>query len=434
MNLGLRYDQNQTKDQGAALVGNAKSLSPRLGATYDVQGNGRWLANLSYGHYVAHFPTQIADAASAAGREAAYSYFYQGPSVNDGAAPYKTSYEALQILFDWFNANGGTNRPLRTNPTIPGVNTQVAADIKSSSMDEITTGLTRQLGQKGSVRVDFIFRTFGNIYGDYTNTSTGKVTDPTTGQQFDLTVVDNTDKVHRGYQGMSVQFDYRLRRDLQIAGNWMLSYSKGNVEAEDFTNIVVRASADAFPEYRQARWNYPDGHLNADQRNKVRVWGTWTAPTPPALGRVDLGFMQRFDSGMDYDYNFTLDSRPYVTNPGYLVPPSSVTYYASDRGQYRFNSIWRTDVSVTWNHRIAGKSEVFMRFVMNNVFNNLSIDSFNTTIQGKSGDSTLAAFNPFTETPVEGVHWKKGPAFGQPTGPGSYQSPRDFNVSVGFRF
>jgi len=77
---------------------------------------------------------------------------------------------------------------------------------------------------------------------------------------------------------------------------------------------------------------------------------------------------------------------------------------------------------------------VFMRFVMNNVFNNLSIDSFNTTIQGKSGDSTLAAFNPFTETPVEGVHWKKGPAFGQPTGPGSYQSPRDFNVSVGFRF
>ncbi len=39
-----------------------------------------------------------------------------------------------------------------------------------------------------------------------------------------------------------------------------------------------------------------------------------------------------------------------------------------------------------------------------------------------------------TEQPVEGVHWKKGPSYGQPTSPTSYQSPRDFNVSVGFRF
>ena len=54
--------------------------------------------------------------------------------------------------------------------------------------------------------------------------------------------------------------------------------------------------------------------------------------------------------------------------------------------------------------------------------------------QKAQGMYQLTAFNPFSETPVEGVHWKKGPSFGQPTSPSSYQSPRDFNFSVGFRF
>ena len=46
----------------------------------------------------------------------------------------------------------------------------------------------------------------------------------------------------------------------------------------------------------------------------------------------------------------------------------------------------------------------------------------------------LQAFNPFTTKPVEGVNWQQGPEFGKASSPTSYQSPRDFNVSVGFRF
>jgi hypothetical protein len=157
-------------------------------------------------------------------------------------------------------------------------------------------------------------------------------------------------------------------------------------------------------------------------------------PVPRAVGSLSLGFMQRYDSGIGYDYDMTVDSRPYVTNPGYFTPPSSVNYYISDRGEYRFDNIWRTDLSLFWSHGIVGTSELFLRFVMNNAFNNSGVDSFNTTIQGPRDLPSLAAFNPFTTTPVEGVNWRKGPAFGQPTGPGSYQSPREYYVSVGIRF
>ena len=434
--LGLRYDKNSTFDQGAKQVGNDARFSPRLGMTVDLKGDGKWIANLGFAHYVAAFNTQIADASSAAGRQASFSFFYAGPSVNDGAGPYLNSQQALQILFDWFNANGGTNRATRNQPTVPGVNTAVDPGIRSANSDEFMTGLAHELGAKGAVRVDVVYRKYADFYGNFVTRSTGTVTDPRTGTQFNLTVVDNTNDVRRDYKGMSVQAEYRVLKSLRLSGNWMLSAARGSVEGEDLTNGATRASANEYPEYRQASWNYPVGYTNGDQRHKVRIWGTYEVPVRPALGKLALGFMQRLDSGLGYDYNMTIDTRPYVTNPGYITPPSSVTYYVTDRGGFRFNSTWRTDLSLSWNRRLPGwtRGEVFFRGVATNVFNTLRLDSFNTTIIGRSGDTTLAAFNPFTETPVEGVHWKKGPSFGQPASPGSYQSPRDFNFSVGFRF
>ncbi len=435
-NLGLRYDKNSTFDQGAKQVGNDARFSPRLGATINLDGRGAWIANVGFAHYIAGFNTQIADAASAAGRQASFSYFYAGPSVNDGPGPYLNSQQALQVLFDWFNANGGTSRATRSQPTVPGVNTAVSPDIKSANTNEVMAGLAHELGAKGAVRVDFVYRKYADFYGNFVNPSTGTVTDPRTNTQFNLTVVDNTNAVTRDYKGLSAQAEFRASRALRLSGNYMLSFARGSVEGEDLTNGATRASANEYPEYRQASWNYPVGFTNGDQRHKLRVWGSYDLGLPDELGQVTLGFMQRFDSGLGYDYNMTIDSRPYVTNPGYITPPSTVTYYLSDRGAFRFDNTWRTDLSLSWSRRLPrlARTQVFFRGVVNNVFNNLRIDSFNTTVISRTGDATLDAFNPFTQKPVEGVNWRKGPSFGTPSSPGSYQSPRDFNFSVGFRF
>ena len=131
-----------------------------------------------------------------------------------------------------------------------------------------------------------------------------------------------------------------------------------------------------------------------------------------------------------------IDSRPYVTNPGYLAPPSTVQYFISGRGAYRYDGSTATDLSLSWSHGLPGwaSSELFVRFVVNNVFNEHALTSFNTTVLGKANDSTLQAFNPFTTSPVEGVNWKKGPSFGQATSPNSYQDPSNYYFSVGLRF
>jgi hypothetical protein len=218
----------------------------------------------------------------------------------------------------------------------------------------------------------------------------------------------------------------------------MLASLRGNVEAEDATNVIVRASADEYPEYREPRWNNPVGYLDGDQRHRVRIWGSYDLPVLREAGALVLGFMQRYDSGRPYEYTMPVDPRPYVTNPGYLLPPSTVTYFITPRGAFRFNGAWRSDVSLSWSRRVPmgrlSTAQIFLRAVMENVTNNHRLIRFNSTIIGRTGDSTLAAFNPFTSTPVEGANWRRGPSFGQPISPGSFQSPREFSFSVGFRF
>jgi hypothetical protein len=60
----------------------------------------------------------------------------------------------------------------------------------------------------------------------------------------------------------------------------------------------------------------------------------------------------------------------------------------------------------------------------------------NTSTYSWREDRSLEYFNPFTNTPtpVEGTHWYKGDEFGEPTGEGSYQTPRTVRMSIGVRF
>jgi len=435
-NIGARYDKNSSKDQSGLKVVDDQAWSPRLGVTWDVQGNGRWRVNAGLARYVMGVNTAIVDAGSAGGRTATFSYRYQGDAINTAASgPYLTAEQALPLIFAWFNANGGTTRATRTAPNIPGVTTRVGDNIKAPNSDEYTIGVAREIGNKGAVRVDYVYRDYRDFYGDFRNTSTGRVADET-GRSYDLVVVDNTNTIDRSYKGLSAQASYRLSRDLQVGGNYTLSWAKGNFEGEDSGSGPVRASADDYPEYRQESWNYPEGYTNGDQRHKVRGWVNYNLPLPEGLGRVDVGVLQRFDSSTGYDNSITVNPSTYVTNPGYLTPPTSVTYYLSGRGELRRDGIYRTDLSVNWSHRLPGlaKGQVFFRGIVTNLFNHQRIDGFNTTILRRDNDSRFAAFNPFTETPVQGVHWDFGPDYGKVTGPGSYQSPREASFSVGIRF
>lgn len=77
--------------------------------------------------------------------------------------------------------------------------------------------------------------------------------------------------------------------------------------------------------------------------------------------------------------------------------------------------------------------EMFVQPEIINVTGEEGVIDVNTTVEDPT-NSGFAAFNPFTESPVQGVNWDFGPNFGEPENAGDYQQPRTYRFSLGLRF
>lgn len=445
-NLGLRWDKNDGKDSQGSVVVKDSAFSPRVSATFDPTGNGNWTINAAYAQYVAAIANGVGDSASAGGQPATIDFEYLGPEVNLGnPANPQTSAQALQTLFDWFQANGGTNRETLGAPSIPGLNTIITDTLKSPNSRDYTLGFTRRLGNRGSVRVDGIYRRFHDFYATRTDLTTGKVTNDA-GQTFDLGVVVNEDGLlKREYKGLNFQLSYRPVDRFHFGALYSIGKAFGNFEGETGASGPVASSILSYPEYLDARWFAPEGELLGSIRHKARVFATWDAPVPSAIGHVSLGLLQHYRSGAKYGGAGTIDTRRYVTNPGYATPPSNVTYWFTARDAFQLDDLWQTDLSLNWGRRFFKDAEIFFRGTVLNVMGRDKLTNFfdancgtggciSTTIQTNRQVTSLARFNPFSETPVEGVNWRKGPTFGQPLSRFAYQTPRTYQFSVGIRF
>jgi hypothetical protein len=453
-NAGLRYDKNDGQDASGNQVVKDAAWSPRLSATFDPKGDGKWTASASYAKYVTAIANSVGDSAAAGGQPATIDFDYLGPAVNTGnpANPLPTD-QALQILWDWFNANGGTNRPIRGTPSVPGVNFQIGDRLSSPNVQEFTLGLSRRLGLRGLVRVDGVYRKYGEFYALQRDLSTGQVQDQF-GRSFDLGIYGNVNEpLERKYKGVNAQLSYRPTGALNLGANYTLSKTEGNFDGETGASGPGASGILSYPEYFEDDWNLSYGNLSTDVRHRFRLYGTWRLPLGESLGNFDLGGIYIYNSGAPYAVAGLVDTRPYVANPGYATPPASQTYWFQARDFYHVEDFHRVDLSLNWAHRIGiHKAEVFFRGRVLNVMNRDAFTNatggaertgeagcgtggcIDTTILTNRTDSTLARFNPFTDTPVEGVNWKKGTAFGNANSRYAYQYPRSFDFSVGFRF
>ena len=437
-NLGVRWDKNDGVDAAGNAVANDSAFSPRLGLVWDPRGNGVWSVHAGYGRYVAAIANTIADSASPAGTPSILAWFYQGPGINTAGGPLVSSDEALRRVFDWFDAGGGTSRrPFFTR--IPGIQKQIRQSLQSPSANEFSTGLSRQIGGRGAVRVDFVYRDFSDFYADRIDTSTGQVTD-SAGQVFDLALVENTNLLSRQYTAVSAQANYRLGSRIDLGGNYTVSRLWGNVNGETVNSGPVTSSVLSYPEYFDLAWFAPEGDLGADQRHRVRLWGTARLPLPERFGSFTAAVFEQINSGTPYGALSGIDSRPYVSNPGYRQQPATVSYWFTDRDAFRTEAMFRTDFALNYEYPLGGRSELFGQIQVLNLFNqfqlfNINSNAIDTTVLTAVDDpDRFQPFNPFTERPVQGVHWDYGEDFGKPVGAAAYTLPRTFQFAIGVRF
>ncbi|MCP4661312.1 MAG: TonB-dependent receptor [bacterium] len=450
-NLGLRYDENDGDNSAGFKVVDDAKTSPRMGLTWDTKGDGDLVFNASFGTYVAAIANNQADSTTQGGAIGLYLMRYGGPLVNvdegcEATGTCTTTTDALGILWDWYFANGGTtddpdnvtDLPGLFYTSIPGVTSVIPSTLKSPATDEITVGVVKRLGNKGLLRADIVYRDGTDFYSNLRSSETGFV--ETSLGDVDVTHVGNygNDILSRTYKGVNLQARYRFTDRLSVSGNYTWSQLKGNINGETGVSGPIAESPNDYPEYQDTAWSFPKGYLAADQRHKLRAWMTYDI-FDTEHHSLNFAILESYWSGTPYSAVGAVSTVDIVGDLGYVnVQGDPFGYFFSERGAFKTDDITRTDISLNYAFRwnLWGKSmEVFIQPEMLNVFNEDGVvDVNNDVFDATTDDDTYAAFNPFTETPIEGVHWAKSENFGQPQNENDYQLPRVYRLSIGFRF
>ena len=459
VNAGVRWDKNHGENSLGVLTADDSAMSPRLGVVYDPAGDGQWVFTASVGKYVAAVANTVADASSSAGNTASYVWNYTGPQINvdTNVASPVTSAAAIQTVMTWCrpDAQGVCTGPTVPTPVrqVPGVSRTIPGSLESPHALEYAAGVSRQLGNRASVRADFMYRNFRDFYSERIDTTTGIAVD-SLGGRFDKSVIENTDDLTRRYAGMTLSASYRMSARTNVGGNYTLSRLWGNFDGENLGSGPLGASAFQYPEYAQASWNYPDGDLSSDQRHRTAMWANYGVPK---LTGLTVSVLETMASGVPYGAVGTINVAPLVTNPGYLAPLTGTlnkSYYFTARDAFRTEASYRTDLSATYSHalRAGGRGvEVFGQAVVLNLFNQFDLcgcaassvfanggadvaSRIGQAVLTNSGTPSLARFSPFSTVPVEGTNWNYGPNFGTATSKLAFTSPRTFRLTFGVRF
>ncbi|MGH8245973.1 MAG: hypothetical protein ACREUU_06025, partial [Gammaproteobacteria bacterium] len=311
---------------------------------------------------------------------------------------------------------------------------------------------------------DYSFRDYHDFYSSRIDLSNGSVMDEF-GNRSDLSIIENTNDLKRRYSGVTISSTYRLNDRTNIGGNYTLSRLWGNLEGENNSSGPITADVFQYPEYRQLSWYAPEGDLAQDQRHRSTLWINYGVPRVPGLS---VSLVQRLASGLPYgagggnplgqvgfSASASVDARPYVINPGYVTAQGGAqqNYYYTARDAFRTEPSRRTDFAANYdfpfelgNRRI----QPFIQAQVINIFNHqdlcacgasvfengggVALTNLGSGILSPVGPSALTRFNPFTETPVQGVHWNYNANFGTPLNRFAFTTPRMFRMSFGVRF
>jgi outer membrane receptor protein involved in Fe transport len=461
LNLGLRWDKNHGEDSAGNLVANDSATSPRVGVVWDPKGDGRWSVTASWARYTAAIANSIADSSSAAGNPASIQWTYNGPAINPdaNAANLVDSATAIQQMFNWCvrDSRGFCTTTQPTSTSLPGVSVKIPNGLTSPNVRAYAFGVSRQIGNRATVRADYSYRDYHDFYSQRIDLSTGKVID-SFGNPADLAVVENTDALKRRYSGLTVSSTYRLSGRTDVGGNYTLSRLWGNFDGENVGSGPLSTDIFQYPEYRNISWYAPEGDLSADQRHKSIMWINYGVR---GVNGLTLSLYQTIASGLPYGAVGTVDARPFVTNPGYVTPQgaSSETYYFTNRDAFRTEGYSRTDFAANYSYSIntgARKLDLFVQAQVINLFNQqdlcgcgatvfnnggtVSSNTISGTTSGQSiftptNSSTVTRFNPLTVTPVLGTNWNYNTTtFGTALNRFAYDSPRQFRIGFGVRF
>ncbi len=371
LDLGVRFEKNDSEATGDIVGADTSRVAPRLGATYDLTGDGKYTLQTTYAHYAGKYSeAQFADNTDV-GNPSLLLLQYNGPAgqgLNFAPAFDLSNYS---LIFGSF----------------PTANVFFADGLKSPLTREFTVSGGTALGNRGAAKVTYQWRDVTDFIDDYINdpTASGRITVIRNGVNFgtfNRVLIDNNPDARREYQAVVFQGNYRLRDRWTANGHWTLQLkNNGNFEGEAANQPGNPSTLGDFPEILGER-NEPYGQLNDFQRHKVRAWTTYGLDFG-RLGGVDTSLLWRYNSTLTFSYfasGYPLTAIQAARNPGYAQPPPSQTLYFGERGEGEFQDAHQFDFAATYQIPVFRSVRPWLKFEVYNLFNDQSRVGFNTSV------------------------------------------------------
>lgn len=416
-NLGARYEQVTGEATGGIETVNTDRLSPRLAASYDPLGNGRFRFDLTYGEYSGKYSeTQFARNTNV-GTPNLLLYSYTGPAG-----------EGINFA-PGFDINNYTI----IGGSFPTQNVFFADDTKSAVAEEWTLSAGAALSRNANFKVTYMTREWSSFLENFTTVETGTTEIVYNGRSFgvfDNVVNANTDDLTREYEAIFFQGRWLPLNWWTMDLNWTHELrNHGNAEGEAVNQPGVSSIFGDYPEIYALERSLPSGRLSGFQEDRVRLFNTFNIPVG-AFGRFDLGLIYSYDSPLTYSYS--VGGVPITaiqkarTPAAYKRPPTSQTIFFGDRGEGEFESVSTFDVSLMYSLPILRAVEPWIKLTAFNATNEDSLVTFDTTISADANSEKDEHGLP--------TGYIRGARFGQATSANNYQTPRTYAVSAGIRF
>lgn len=407
LDLGLRFEHASSVATGDSPDTNANSIVPRLGATYDLMGDGKTILGASYGHYSGRYTSSIFGRNTAVGNPARVTSTYNGPAG-----------QGLDFAPGFDLANYTV-----TSGSFPTANVFLEDGLHSPITREFTLSAGRNLGT-GFARAMYIWRRTTGIVESFIDdpTASGKTTVVINGTNFgtfDNTYYRNTNDSIREYQALQFEGAYRLRPDWSVNGNWTMQLkNNGNFEGEAANQPGIGSPLGDYPELLVASRDFPTGRLDDYQQHKVRLWSIYHLEMG-RFGGLDLTPLWRYNSALTYSLtaaSVPLSAIQRARNPGYARAPTTQTLFFDERGSEEFAGYGLVDLGATYQIPVWKTLKPWMRIEVLNLLNNDKLIKWDTTI----------TVDPNSPPDANGLPtgYIKGARFGQGTSTAQYPSPR----------
>ena len=375
--LGARLEHVKALSTGDILTVSTNRVMPRLGASYDVRGNGDHIVHLTYGQYGGRYNERIIGHNSPVNNPVEIDALYQGPAGQGyNFAP-------------GFNL---ANYPVNSqNASVSDPTKNVFVDPKTTTpiTHEVTTSYGLNLFRgRGYAEATYIYRKSRNFIEDFLTIQGGTteiIVDGISAGLFTNQKFTNSDLPHREYQAMTFQSRYRLSNRWTVNGHYTVQLKNdGNYEGEASNQPGNTSMIGDYPEAFNAARSYPDGRLQDFQRHRLRIWSIYDFDMKRA-GDVSVSGLWRVDSGLVYslaarNQPLSATQRSILVAAGYPDAPTTQNVFFGPRGSEQFKGYGLFDLDVSYNIPVFRTLRPWIKFDVYNLFNNQKLIAWNTTI------------------------------------------------------